>query len=72
MERMKAYVSLDDQSYNKKPLKKEIPKIKYRAVSGWKEMDIKELAELRTCCCAQFKCLQPEIKTAKLSFLEDT
>ncbi len=43
---MKAYVSLDDQSYNKKPLKKEIPKIKYRAVSGWKEMDIKELADL--------------------------
>ena len=41
MERMKAYVSLDDQSYNKKPLKKEIPKIKYRAVSGWKEMGYK-------------------------------
>lgn len=33
---------------------------------------MKGLAELRTCCCAQFKCLQPEIKTAKLRFLEDT
>ena len=46
MGRMRVYVSLDDQSYNKKPVKTEIPKIKYRAVSGWKEMDIKELANL--------------------------
>lgn len=46
MERMKAYVSLDDQSYNKKPVKTEIPKIKYRAVSKWELIEVDELADL--------------------------
>ena len=43
---MKAYVSLDNQSYDKKPVKTEISKIKYRAVSQWKLVEVDKLADL--------------------------
>lgn len=43
---MKAYVSLDNQSYDKKPEKTEISKIKYRAVSKWELIEVDKLADL--------------------------
>lgn len=43
---MKAYVSLDNQSYDKKPEKTEISKIKYRAVSQWELIEVDKLADL--------------------------
>ena len=43
---MKAYVSLDNQSYDKKPVKTEISKIKYRAVARWKLTEVNKLADL--------------------------
>lgn len=43
---MKAYVSLDNQSYGSKPTRIEIPKIKHRTVLKWREIEIGELADL--------------------------
>ncbi len=41
---MKVYVSLDEESYNRKP--KNIVRVKYSAAKGWQEIDLRNLADL--------------------------
>lgn len=42
---MKAYLSLDTQSFQKKPERGFIPKIRYRTADNWKLMELSEIAD---------------------------
>lgn len=43
---MKVYVSIDEASFHRKPAGNEIIKMKYRTAGNWRQMELKELADL--------------------------
>ncbi|HBI61479.1 MAG TPA: hypothetical protein DDY31_09745 [Lachnospiraceae bacterium] len=43
---MKVYVSIDEASFHRKPTGNEIIKMKYRTAGNWRQMELKELADI--------------------------